>query len=191
MSKPGGVDLAAYSADGFERGRPRLVEAAWLLLQAMFFGSWLPGSRWRAGLLRLFGARIGRGVVLKPAIQVKFPWRLSIGDHSWIGERAWLDNLTEIRIGSYCCISQGAYLCTGNHDWTDPAFKLVAKPIVMCDGAWVAARAIICPGVTLGECSVAAVGSVVTHDIPTGEIHAGNPAGFARKRVLRTTESAS
>jgi len=76
-------------------------------------------------------------VVFKPSINVKYPWKLEIGDHSWIGEGAWLDSLAPIRIGSNCCISQGVYFCTGNHDWTDPAFGLIVKPIVIEDGAWV------------------------------------------------------
>jgi putative colanic acid biosynthesis acetyltransferase WcaF len=136
------------------------------------------------GLLRLFGARIGCGVVIKPGVRVKFPWRLRIGNHSWIGESVWLDDLCEISIGSNCCISQGAYLCTGNHDWSDPSFRLILKPIVLCDGAWVGAHAIVCPGVTLGEQAVATAGSVVTKDIPPLEIHAGNPAAVTRRRVL-------
>ena len=185
MSGPGETDLSSYSANGFDRGRPRWVETAWVVLQAFVTGSWVPGSRWRVVLLRLFGARIGRGVVVKPGVRIKFPWRLRVGDHSWLGERVWLDNLGDISIGSNCCISQGAYLCTGNHDWSDPEFKLVVKPIALCDGAWVAARAVICPGVTLGEQAVAAAGSVVTHHIPAGEIHAGNPARFVRRRTLR------
>ncbi|MGD0581153.1 MAG: putative colanic acid biosynthesis acetyltransferase, partial [Bryobacteraceae bacterium] len=93
-------------------------------------------------MLRLFGARIGQGVVIKPGTRVKFPWRLQIGEHSWIGESAWLDDLSEISIGSNCCVSQGAYLCTGNHDWSDPAFRLIVRPIVLCDGSWVGAHAV-------------------------------------------------
>lgn len=184
MGSRGEVDLSAFRAGGFERGRPRWVEAAWLCCQAVLFSTWLPGSRWRVGLLRLFGARVGNGVVIKPGARVKFPWRLKIGDHSWIGERAWLDDLCEISIGSNCCISQGAYLCTGNHDWSDPSFGLILKPIVLCDGSWVGAHAVVCLGVTLGEQAVAAAGSVVTKDIPEFEIHAGNPAAYKRRRIL-------
>ena len=123
------VDLSAFRSS-LDRGRPWLVEAAWMCVQALLFGTWLPGSRWRVWLLRLFGSRVGRGVAIKPRVRVKFPWKLSVGDHSWIGECAWIDNLCDVAIGSNCCVSQGAYLCTGNHDWSDPAFALITKPVV-------------------------------------------------------------
>jgi putative colanic acid biosynthesis acetyltransferase WcaF len=146
-----------------------------------------PSSALRSWLLRLFGGRIGHGVVLKPGIRVKYPWRLSVGDNSWIGEDCWLDNLEQISIGSNSCVSQGAYLCTGNHDWADESFGLIAKPIRLGDGAWVGAKCVVGPGVELGECSVAAAGSVVTKSIPEYEIHAGNPAKFVRRRPLHVT----
>jgi putative colanic acid biosynthesis acetyltransferase WcaF len=191
MNSRGKVDLSRFRPGTFVRGRPRWVEAAWLCSQALLFGTWLPGTRWRVGLLRLFGARIGFGVVIKPSTRVKFPWLLQIGNHSWIGESVWLDDLGEISIGSNCCISQGAYLCTGNHDWEDPNFRLIVRPIVLCDGSWVGAHAVVCPGVTIGEQAVAAAGSVVTKDIPAFEIHAGNPAKLKRNRVLGSLSSSS
>lgn len=191
MKGRGEVDLFAFRAGGLERGRPRWVESAWLCCQAFLFSTWLPGSRWRVELLRLFGACIGCGVVIKPWARVKFPWRLKIGSNSWIGESVWLDDLGAISVGSNCCISQGAYLCTGNHDWSDPNFSLIVKPIVLCDGSWVGARTVVCPGVTIGEHAVAAAGSVVTKDIPAFEIHAGNPAKLTRNRVLHSSPSSS
>ena len=128
---------------------------------------------------------MGRGVVLKPGVRVKYPWRLSIGGHSWIGEDVWIDNLVEVRIGANACLSQGAYLCTGNHDWSDPSFGLRVLPIVLEDGAWLGTRALICPGVTIGESGVAAAGSVVMKSIPAFEIHSGNPAQFVKRRTFR------
>jgi len=184
MNSKGEVDLSAFRTGRLERGRPLWVEAAWLCCQALLCGTWLPGTWWRVGLLRLFGACIGRGVVIKPLTRVKFPWRLKIGSCSWIGESVWLDDLGEISIGSNCCISQGAYFCTGSHDWSDPTFGLIVRPIVLCDGSWVGAHAVVCPGVTIGKQAVAAAGSVVTKDIPAFEIHAGNPAKLTRIRVL-------
>src|SRR3954452_11502522 len=99
--------LDLYSPNGFNRGRPAWLEAVWLLVQPFLLSSSLPGSRVRVTTLRLFGARIGRGVTIKPHVRVKFPWRLQVGDYSWIGEDVWLDNLAEIRIGQHCCLSQG------------------------------------------------------------------------------------
>jgi putative colanic acid biosynthesis acetyltransferase WcaF len=159
--------------------------ALWFFLGSpLVRSSLMPSSELRSWILRLFGARIGRRVVLKPGIRVKYPWRLSVGDDSWVGEDCWLDNLEQTSIGSNVCVSQGAYLCTGNHDWTDRSFGLIVKPIRLRDGAWVGAKCVIGPGVELGECAVAAAGSVVSRSIPEYEIHAGNPAAFVRRRVL-------
>jgi putative colanic acid biosynthesis acetyltransferase WcaF len=109
-----------------------------------------------------------------------------VGDHCWLGEDAWIDNLAPVTIGSHVCVSQAAYLCTGNHDWTVPNMKLFRRPIVLEDGSWVGARATVCPGVTLREGAIAAAGSVVTRDIPEHEIWAGNPAVYVKARVLKT-----
>ena len=110
-------------------------------------------------------AVIGSGVRLKPRLQVKFPWRLKIGDNSWVGEGVWIDNLASVEIGANCCISQGAYICTGSHDWGSPAFDLVVRPVKIKDGAWIAAQSIIGPGVTVGEGAVLTLGSVASSDM--------------------------
>ena len=180
------VQLSNFRNDAYSPGRSRMVLAIWFFLGSPLVRcSLIPSSKLRSWILRLFGARIGRHVVLKPGIRVKYPWRLSVGDNSWVGEDCWLDNLEQTSIGENVCISQGAYLCTGNHDWTDRSFGLIVKPIRLLDGAWVGAKCVIGPGVELGECAVAAAGSVVSRSIPEYEIHAGNPAGFVRRRVLQ------
>jgi len=120
--------------------------------------------------------------VVKPYVRVKFPWKLSIGDHSWIGERAWIDNLAEVRIGAHCCLSQGAYLCTGNHRWDRDAFDLVTGPICIEDHCWIGARASVAPGVTCGEGAVLAMGSVAVHDLRAWHVHRGCPAQEDRPR---------
>jgi len=144
----------------------------------------IPVSRVKCNILHLFGAKIGRGVYAKPGLRVKFPWYLAVGDHCWLGEDVWIDNLAPVTIGANVCISQGAYLCTGNHDWSLPDMKLFRRPIVLNDGSWVGARATVCPGVTLGTGAIAAAGSVINKDIPAWEIWAGNPARFVRARRL-------
>jgi putative colanic acid biosynthesis acetyltransferase WcaF len=180
------VDLSLFNNDTYRPGRSHLWQAAWF-----FFGlpvlrsALLPFSGLRIRLLRLFGARVGNGVVVKPGVRVKYPWRLAIGDHCWIGEDCWIDNVAGVRIGSNVCLSQASYLCTGNHDWTDPAFALTARDIVLEDGVWIGAKAVVCPGVTLGEGAVVAAGAVAARSVPAWEIHAGNPAKFARYRQLR------
>ena len=179
-------DLAAFDNSWYTPGRARFVQALWFFLGAPLLRSAvIPSSKFRVFLLRVFGARLGRGVVVKPGVRVKYPWLLSVGSHSWIGEDAWIDNLAPVALGSDVCISQGAYLCTGNHDWSDPAFGLVAQPIILDNGSWAGARSVICPGVSLGEAAVAAAGSVVSSNIPPFEIHAGNPATFVHVREIR------
>jgi putative colanic acid biosynthesis acetyltransferase WcaF len=135
-------------------------------------------------LLRFFGAAVGEGVVIKPGVRVKYPWKLKIGKHCWLGEDAWIDNIAPIVLGDNVCLSQGAYLCTGSHNWSDPSFGLIALPITIQDGAWVAARASVAPGVVMGRGAVAGFGSVVTRNIPASEIHSGNPAVFIRHREI-------
>jgi len=179
------VQLSKFNNDWYSPGRSRIVQALWFFLGApMVRSSLLPSSSLRVWLVRRFGGQIGPGAVLKPGVRIKYPWHLSMGDHSWLGEDCWLDNLEQISIGNNVCISQGAYLCTGNHDWSDGSFGLIVKPITLRDGSWVGAKCIIGPGVEFGECAIAAAGSVVTKSIPEYEIHAGNPARFVRRRLL-------
>ena len=180
------VDLSTFDNAWFDPGRGTFIRLIWHLLNAVVLQfPFNPSSGSKVALLRLFGASIGQGVVLKPGINVKYPWNLSIGDHSWIGEGAWLDSLAPIRIGRNVCISQGVYFCTGNHDWTDPAFGLVLKPIVIEDGAWVGARAVVLPGVTVATHSIVSAGSVLARDTAPYGIYAGNPAVAVKKRSLK------
>src|SRR5262249_25820574 len=123
------MNLAQFSSREFIRGRPAWVEAAWMVLRVPVFASANPFNLTRVFLLRVFGARVGAGVVVKPGAKIKFPWRLSVGDHSWIGEDVWIDNLDRVTIGANSVVSQGVYLCTGNHDWKRETFDLVTAPI--------------------------------------------------------------
>ncbi len=136
-------------------------------------------------LLRLFGAVIGKGVVIKPSVNVKYPWLLEIGDDAWIGEQVWIDNLVKTVIGSDCCLSQGAMLLTGSHNYKNPAFDLIAEPITLENGAWIGAKAIVCPGVTCGSHSVLAAGSVATGNLKPYTIYQGNPATEKRVRNIQ------
>lgn len=170
------VDLSKYSVGDFDRGRPAWVEALWLLAQALFVRSWLPGSAHRRLLLRLFGAQIGQDVQIKPGVRVKFPWRLAIGDHSWIGEDVWIDNLAEVVIGAHCCLSQGAYLCTGSHDKQSDTFDLITDSIHIADRAWLAAHSRVAPGVQIGTGAVLAMGSIANKDLEPWTVNAGIPA---------------
>lgn len=167
-------DLAAYrQPPEWHPGAPWPVQACWVLLGTPLLASELPGSSWRRGLLRAFGARIGRGGRIKPRLRVKFPWRLSVGDDCWLGEAVWIDNLAPVRLGDRVCISQGAYLCTGNHDYTSPGFDLRLGPITIDDDAWIAAMAILAPGTRVGAGAVVGLGTVVGGVVPPGAIIRG------------------
>ena len=184
------VDLAQYDNSWYTPGRSLLVRSLWMFLGAPVFRStWCVSSALRCALLRLFGAEVGHHVVIRQGVSVKYPWHLSVGNYTWIGENVWIDNLTAVRLGSNVCLSQGAYLCTGNHDWTDPAFGLRVEPITIGNAAWVGARATVLPGVTLFEGAIAAAASVVTRSVPAWQIVAGNPAVFLRDRVLKDRQA--
>lgn len=178
------VCLAEFDKTQFVRGRSLLVELLWLVVQAAFVSTWIPGAAPRRFVLKLFGARIGKGINIKPGLRVKFPWRLTIGDHSWIGESVWLDNLAEIEIGANCCISQGAYLCTGSHDWTSSRFGLVVKPIKIAEGAWLGAGSVVAPGVCVGAGAVLMLGGAAFHNLEPWTIYGGVPAVAVRSRQL-------
>jgi putative colanic acid biosynthesis acetyltransferase WcaF len=184
ISTTSAVDLASYTVGDFDRGRSIFVELLWMVVQALLVSSWLPGTPHRRLILRTFGAKLGHGVVIKPGLRVKFPWRLRIGDHSWIGESVWIDNLADVEIGSNCCISQGVYLCTGSHDWKSREFGLIVKPIAIADMAWIAAKAIVGPGVVVGTGAVLSLGGAAFHDLEPWTIHQGVPAVAIRKREL-------
>ncbi len=179
------VDLTRTSIGDYAPGRPFVVRALWLVVEALVLLNPLVTSYGlKRALLRAFGARVGRGVVIKPNVHVKYPWRLEIGDHAWIGERSWIDNFVKVRIGAHACVSQGAYLCTGNHDWSDPGMRRVVEPVVVDDGAWVGAFARVAPGVTVGREAVVTLGSVLLEDAAPRGVYQGNPAVRVKERRL-------
>jgi putative colanic acid biosynthesis acetyltransferase WcaF len=178
------VRLSSFDNTAFDRGRSRLVELAWMVTSALLFRHSLaiwPGLK--VAVLRIFGARVGRGVLIKPCVQIKFPWKLVVGNDVWIGEHVWIDNLDTVTIGNDVCISQGAMLLCGTHDYKSPAFDLVTRPVRVEDGAWICARAIVGPGVRVGSHAVLAVCSVATHDLEPNGVYQGNPAASKRSRV--------
>lgn len=178
------IRLDNYAPSSFNRGRSTLVELLWLITQALFINSWLPSSQIRVILLRLFGAKIGKGVVIKPHLKVKFPWRLQIGDHCWLGEAVWIDNLAPVIIENHCCLSQGVYLCTGSHNWSRPHFDLMVDQIKIGEGAWLAAFSRIAPGTVVGQGAVLTMGSIGHGEINEWSIYQGSPAKMIRKRVI-------
>lgn len=149
----------------------------------VFQSGWFPFYGVKRWLLRVFGASVGRGVVLKPHVRIKFPWCCQLGNDCWIGEDVWIDNLANVQIANDVCLSQGAYLCTGSHDHRSTTFDLIVKPIVIEEQAWVAARSVVLQGVTIGQGAVVAAGSVVTGDVESGMIVGGSPCRVIGERV--------
>ncbi|WP_133795578.1 WcaF family extracellular polysaccharide biosynthesis acetyltransferase [Prosthecobacter fusiformis] len=168
---------------GLVRGRSKQVEAIWYLLKCLLFLSPLPWPNFiKVRILRMFGARVGQGVVLKPRLNIHFPWKLELGDHVWLGEEAQILNFEPVVIGSHSCISQRAFLCAGNHDFRSPSFDYRNAPITVGEGCWVGANCFVGPGVTLGNECVTTAGSVITHDLPAGMICSGNPCEAIKPR---------
>ncbi len=159
----------------------------WYLVNALFFTNYVfPFSAIKVILLRAFGAKIGRGVVIKPNVNIKYPWLLEIGSHVWIGEQVWIDNLANVTIGDHVCISQGALLLCGNHNYKKPSFDLVVGKITIEDGSWIGAKAVVCPDVIVHSHAILSVGSVATKNLESYGIYQGNPATKSRDRKIET-----
>ena len=134
--------------------------------------------------LRLFGAKVGNGVVIKPSVNIKYPWNLQLGKNVWIGEKVWIDNLSKVLIKDNVCISQGAFLLCGNHNYKKETFDLVVEEILLEEGVWIGAKSVVCPGITCKSHSILTVGSVATKDLEPYSIYQGNPAIKIRDRML-------
>lgn len=176
------MNLGRYDNSAFSRGAPRWKEALWRVVACLFFRNPLPWPpELRVEFLRAFGAKIGSGVVIRENVNISFPWRLTVGDHVWIGEDVGILSLAPVVIESNVCISQRAYLCTGSHDFRSETFDLVTGPITIRSGSWIAAGALVLPGVEIGPNALVAAGSVVNRDVAEGTIVRGNPADAVRK----------
>jgi len=185
------IQLAKYTVgDTYTPGASLAKQLLWFYIGSPLVKSrLLPFSALKVALLRGFGASIGQQVRIKPGVQVKFPWRLSVGDDCWIGEQVWIDNLASITIAHDVCISQGAYLCTGNHDWSTETFDLKLGAITIGHSAWIGARAVVGPNVRVGEGAILTVNSVANQSLLSWMIYVGNPAQPKKQRVLAWFES--
>lgn len=170
------VDLGRYDQSWFDRGRPGWFILLWWLVQAIAFPlspHFL--SSFRVSLLRLFGAKIGQQVIIRPTARFTYPWKVSIGDYSWVGDDVVFYSLDQIAIGSHTVISQKTYLCTGSHDIKDPTFNLQVAPIQIGNGVWVATDCFVAPGVIIGSNAVVGARSSVFASLPEGHVCWGTP----------------
>lgn len=163
-------DLSAFRGSGYRKGRPIWVQVLWLLASGTIVMPWWIPSQARVTVLRWFGASIGKGVLVRHRVRIHWPWKLTIGDNTWIGEGAWILNLEPVTIGKNVCISQDVLLCTGSHDRRSPTFEFDNAPIVIEDGAWIAARATILRGVTVGSRSTVGSTALLARDLPPDSI---------------------
>jgi putative colanic acid biosynthesis acetyltransferase WcaF len=177
--------LSTFNNQRYNTGRNGVIRLLWYFTNILFLKSpFNPSGSLKIFMLRLFGAKIGKGVNIKPSVNIKYPWRLTIGDHSWIGENVWIDNLDNVIIGNNCCLSQGAMLLCGNHNYKKTTFDLITGPIILEDGVWIGAHSVVCPDVRCKSHAVLSVNSVAAADLESYTIYQGNPAKEVRKRII-------
>ena len=179
--------MATIRLERYSNPNPaKLKRLAWEMAWHLFFR---PTPRWclngwRRWLLKAFGARIGKGVRFQGSAKIWQPWRLEIGENSWIDGDVELYSVDRIRIGANAVVSRGAFVCTASHDVGSERFELSTRPVEIGDCVWIGARAIVLPGVKVGEGAVVAAGSVVTKDVVPWTVVGGNPARMVKKRIL-------
>jgi putative colanic acid biosynthesis acetyltransferase WcaF len=170
------VNNALYTTT-IDIGAPKMKQLLWYFINIVFFKNpFIIVSSLKLTLLKMFGSKIGKGVVIKPAVNIKYPWKLQIGNHSWIGEDVWIDNLSDVIIGNNVTLSQGALLLTGSHDHTNEAFNFISFPIILEDGVWIGAKAVVFGGVTCKTHSILGINSVAESNLKPYIIYKGNPA---------------
>lgn len=178
------TDLSSFNNSWYKPGAALIKQMFWYFTNVFLFKNPLnPASGFKRILLKFFGAKVGKGVVIKPGVNIKYPWKLSIGDYTWIGENVWIDNLDYVNIGNNVCISQGAMLLCGNHNYKKPTFDLMIGEINIEDGSWIGAQCVVCPGVTIKTHAVLSVGSVASKDLLPYQIYKGNPAIAIKSRI--------
>lgn len=185
-------DLSSFRLPTGFRGRSAVVVQLWWLVQATAF-RWSPQFAYgfRRWLLRRFGASVGRDVLIRPTVSITYPWKVSIGDHSWVGDHVVLYTLGEIEIGANAVVSQFSYLCTGAHDYTRSDFPIFATKIVIEQEAWIAAGVFIAPGVTIGRGAVIGARSSVFEDMPAEMVCSGCPCKPVKSRRIEPPDSTS
>lgn len=176
-------DLSSFRLPIGFRGRPGWFVQLWWLFQSTLFGlspQFMYG--WRRWLLRLFGAKVGENVLIRPTVRITYPWKLTIGEYSWVGDNAVLYSLGDINIGKHVVISQKSYLCAASHDYTKLSFDIFALKLTIEDQVWLAADVYIAPGIRIGRGCLVGARSSVFSDMPSGMICMGSPAKPIKER---------
>ena len=178
------VSLSRFSNNWYRPGSV-FKRILWYWVNLFFFQSYiLPINTLKVFVLKLFGAKVGENCVIKPGVNIKYPWKLKLGNYVWIGEKVWIDNLDEVIIEDNCCVSQGALLLSGNHNYKSTRFDLIIKPIVLKEGVWIGAKSIVFQGVVCESHSVLALGSSLSSNMEPYSIYRGNPAVKIKDRVI-------
>jgi putative colanic acid biosynthesis acetyltransferase WcaF len=178
------VQLDTYNNDHFNPGAGGIKRILWHCVNAVFFNSFFHFYRLKVVLLKLFGAEVGINVLIKPYVNIKYPWNLIIGNNVWIGENVWIDSLEKVQIGNNVCLSQGALLLCGNHDYKKSTFDLITGTIILEDGVWIGAKSIVCGSVVCHSHSVLSVNSVAARNLDAYTIYKGNPATPIKERII-------
>ncbi|MEO5892441.1 MAG: WcaF family extracellular polysaccharide biosynthesis acetyltransferase [Ferruginibacter sp.] len=184
MSELKTVNIASYKTT-IQVGAGKLKQVSWYFINVLFFkNSFIISPSLKVFLLRLFGASVGKGVNIKPCVNIKYPWKLQIGNYSWLGEELWIDNLSDVIIGNNVILSQGALILTGSHDPSKASFDFTSLPVILQDGCWIGARAVVYGGVTCHSHCILGINAVAESDLQAYTIYKGNPAVPVLKRVI-------
>ena len=176
--------LNSFNNDWYKPGRKFRI-FLWYVFNRLLINTFSPiPASIKTFTLKVFGAKIGKRVLIKPKVNIKYPWFLEVRDDVWIGENVWIDNLTKVTIRSNVCISQGAMLLTGNHNYKKSSFDLIIGKIVLEEGVWIGAQSVVCSGVTCKSHSILTVGSIATKDMEPYSIYQGNPAKKIKDRNI-------
>ncbi|HEA31090.1 MAG TPA: colanic acid biosynthesis acetyltransferase WcaF [Leeuwenhoekiella sp.] len=178
-------NLNSFKVPASFRGRSKYVVQLWWIINATIF-SWSPQFLygWRRFLLRLFGAEIGKNVLIRSSVKITYPWKVKIGDYTWVGEECVLYSLGTIDIGSNVAIAHSVYFNTGGHDYTKVTFDIFCEPVVVEDECWLTNDVYIAPGVTIGKGTIVGARSSVLKSLPGGKICVGTPAKAIKNRII-------
>jgi len=180
-----GVRNDQFTPGDFDRGRPFLVEVAWYFVKVWFFLSpWPWPNRIKTALLRLFGAKVGKGLYMRPRVNIHMPWKLTLGDHVWIGERCELLNLEQMTLEDHVALGHDVFLAAASHNIRSRTMAYANKPLLIKRGTWVASRAFVGAGVTVGENCVIGAGAAVVRDVPPNSVVVPSASVVVKERVL-------